>query len=70
MQEMILGQGFQILKVESTKSGNKMSYTFFLQKNPYAPSQKHLFTSATENDITLFKPFCEADETERRNKWD
>lgn len=46
MKEMILGQGFQILKVESTKSGNKIGYTFFLQKNPYAPSQKHLFTNA------------------------
>lgn len=55
---MILGQGFQILKVESTKSGNKIGYTFFLQKNPYAPSQKHLFTNAIESDISVFKPYC------------
>ena len=70
LQEMILGQGFQILKVEFTKTNNKTSYTFFLQHNPHAPSQKHLFGSGVSLDPETYTPFFDTDEAERRKLWD
>lgn len=68
LEQLILGEGFKILKFESAKSRDRAVYTFFLQKNPQAKGEVHKFMDSNVN-VADYKTYIEADEEVRRAEW-
>lgn len=68
MEQLILGEGFKILKFELAKSRDRAVYTFFLQKNPTAKGEMYKFIGTNVN-IDDYKSYIEADEEVRRAEW-
>lgn len=61
----MLGNGFKILKHESTKTADRSVYTLFLQKNPHANKETLKFRDSSIEEAE-YTNFLEADEKQRK----